>query len=164
MLLGCNLKLRAFSPSDAERVAFLVGDRSVSKWTSNIPFPYTKQNALDWIESTSQSEERNPFAVELNGELVACVSFWPHESESVEVGYWVGKSCWGRGICSEALAKLLSSSSFPQGASVVAKVMASNVGSERVLQKNGFLFCEQGTIYKKGREIDAKFFVRASAT
>ena len=47
------MKLRKFTIQDANRVASLVGDESVSKWTSNIPFPYVEQDAIEWITGTA---------------------------------------------------------------------------------------------------------------
>ena len=45
-----------------------------------------------------------------------------------------------------------------------AKVMAENIGSQRVLEKCGFSFLEEGTITKNNREIEAKIYVRRAAT
>jgi RimJ/RimL family protein N-acetyltransferase len=164
MLPDSNIKLRPFEMADARRVAELVGDQAVSKWTSNIPFPYSEQDAKDWITSTASDPTKYPFAVELNGLLVACVSYWPHDQNGVEVGYWVGKAFWGRGICTKALSMLMSSEGFPAKAAVFGKVMAQNIGSQRVLEKCGFSFSNRGVIVKGGREIEANFYVRSTAT
>ena len=86
------MKLRKFTIQDANRVASLVGDESVSKWTLNIPFPYSELDAIDWINNSAKSPDRHPFAVEIGDEIVACVSFWPYDENTNEVGYWVGKS------------------------------------------------------------------------
>lgn len=149
---------------DAAKVAQLVGDDEVSKWTSNIPFPYSEEDAITWISSTASSSSRKPYAVELDGLLVACVSYWPHESDGIEVGYWVGKPFWGRGICTKALKLLLESDNFPTQMDVFAKVMVQNFGSQRVLEKCGFSFFQSGSVCKSGNEIDAKFYVRRTAT
>ncbi len=119
-----NIRLRKFNLEDAVEVAQLVGDEEVSKWTSQIPFPYSEQDAIDWINSTAVDSSRHPFAVELDGRLVACVSHWPHGAHGVEVGYWVGRTFWGKGVCTNALKLLLASEYFPKGMDVFAKVMA----------------------------------------
>ena len=108
-----NLELRRFRLDDAAIVVQLVGDEEVSKWTSNIPFPYSEQDAIAWITSTASSSSRNTYAVEMDGRLVACVSYWPHEPGGVEVGYWVGRAFWGKGICTNGLQLLLASDGFP---------------------------------------------------
>lgn len=159
-----NIELRHFRMDDAAKVAQLVGDEEVSKWTSNIPFPYSEQDAITWISSTASSSSRKPYAVELDGLLVACVSYWPYEPDSIEVGYWVGKSFWGKGICTKALKLLLASDNFPAQKDIFAKVMVQNFGSQRVLEKCGFSFLQSGTVCKAGNEIEAKFYVRRTAT
>lgn len=164
MLPDMNIELRAFNIEDATVIERLVGDESVSKWTSNIPFPYSEQNGIDWINQTDANPSKNPFAVEFNGQLVACVSYWPHDSGGVEVGYWVGRDFWGQGICTEALRKLLNSQQFLPVTDIFAKVMTENIGSQRVLEKCGFVFLENGVVVKDGSETKAKFYVRSAAT
>lgn len=115
-----------------------VGDKEVSKWTSNIPFPCSEQDPVKWICATASDSSRNPYAVELNGLLVACVSYWPHEPGGVEVGYWVGREFWGKGICTNALQLLLANDHFPVCMDVFAEVMTQNIGSQRVLESRRF--------------------------
>ena len=164
MLPKMNIELRQFKLEDAARIANLVGDKDVSRWTSNIPHPYSKHDAIEWITHTASNTQRKPNAVELDGTLVGCVSYWPHQPNGYEVGYWVGKDYWGKGICTEALKRLMAIDDFPAQDDVYAKVMEQNVGSQRVLEKCGFSFLETGTIVKNGREIEAKFYVRRAAT
>lgn len=157
------MKLRKFTVQDAKRVASLVGDESVSKWTSNIPFPYSEQDAIDWINGTARNPNRHPFAVEVDNEIVACVSFWPYGENTIEVGYWVGKSYWGQGLCTEALTMLMSRSFFPKERDVIARIMEDNIGSESVLQKCGFTFSTNCTVKKFGKEFEGKLFVKRAA-
>ncbi|MEE0994683.1 MAG: GNAT family N-acetyltransferase [Prevotella sp.] len=44
------------------------------------------------------------------GEAIGCIGYYTHEASNIpigendcEVGYWVGKPYWNRGICTEAL-------------------------------------------------------------
>lgn len=152
------MELRRFTLRDAQRVADLVGDKSVSQWTSNIPHPYTVSDAKEWIHRTESSSDRKPYAVELGGEIVACVSYWPYNEHSVEIGYWVGRAYWGQGIATQALTMLLSSDNFPKVPKVVARIMDGNIGSERVLQKCGFKFETDCVITQPNRQIKGLFF------
>jgi RimJ/RimL family protein N-acetyltransferase len=52
-----------------------------------------------------------------------------------EVGYWIGKEYWGKGIATKALAAFLD---HVQMRPLYAHVAKSNVGSRRVLEKCGF--------------------------
>ncbi|MBU2884675.1 GNAT family N-acetyltransferase [Gilvimarinus agarilyticus] len=158
------MKLRKFTLEDAARVALLAGDESVSEWTANIPFPYSETDAINWITATSNNPDRHPFAIEVCNEIVGCVSYWPHDRKSVEVGYWVGKSYWGKGFCTTALQTLINLESFPVNVNIVAKVMAKNIASEKVLVKCGFSLSGQCAIKKHGNEISGKLFIKQSRT
>ncbi|RLQ21958.1 GNAT family N-acetyltransferase [Seongchinamella sediminis] len=74
-----------------------------------MPFPYSEQDAIDWITHTTSSSLRMPRAVELDGHFVGCVSYWPHHPGGFEVGYWVGRDFWGKGVCTAALMRLMAS-------------------------------------------------------
>jgi RimJ/RimL family protein N-acetyltransferase len=56
-----------------------------------------------------------------------------------EVGYWIDRALWGRGIMSEALPAFLR---LEQTRPLYAGVAPHNLGSIRVLQKCGFTLCE----------------------
>jgi RimJ/RimL family protein N-acetyltransferase len=56
-----------------------------------------------------------------------------------EVGYWIDRALWGRGIASEALSAFLR---LEQTRPLYAGVAPHNIGSMRVLQKCGFTLCE----------------------
>lgn len=53
-----------------------------------------------------------------------------------EVGYWIGRAFWGRGIASQALAAFLAEDAQRP---LYAHVVRHNAGSQRVLEKCGFL-------------------------
>ena len=56
-----------------------------------------------------------------------------------EVGYWIDRALWGRGIASEALSAFLC---LEQTRPLYAGVAPHNIASMRVLQKCGFTVCE----------------------
>jgi RimJ/RimL family protein N-acetyltransferase len=56
-----------------------------------------------------------------------------------EVGYWIDRILWGRGIASEALAAFLR---LEQSRPLYAGVAPHNLASLRVLQKCGFALCQ----------------------
>ncbi|MBS0632940.1 MAG: GNAT family N-acetyltransferase [Verrucomicrobia bacterium] len=51
------------------------------------------------------------------------------------LGYWIGREHWGRGLASAALAAFLQSE---KARPLTAQVVKHNLGSIRVLEKNGF--------------------------
>lgn len=56
-----------------------------------------------------------------------------------EVGYWIDRTLWGRGIASAALAAFLR---LEQSRPLYAGVAPHNIASLRVLQKCGFISCQ----------------------
>ena len=71
------------------------------------------------------------------GEVVAGnIGSWEHEGLR-EIGYWVGREFWGRGVATAALRLLLD---VVVQRPLYAVAVAHNVGSQRVLQKCGFVY------------------------
>ena len=67
-------------------------------------------------------------------------SFWRDGKR--EVGYWIDRALWARGIMSQALPAFLRLE--PQRP-LYAGVAAHNLASLRLLQKCGFILCENAT-------------------
>jgi len=70
-----------------------------------------------------------------------------------EVGYWIGKEYWGKGIATKALAAFLD---HIKTRPLYAHVAKSNVGSRRVLKKCGFTIVgeEKGFPDAHGEEVE----------
>ena len=63
-----------------------------------------------------------------------------------EVGYWIGREYWGKGIATEALSRFLAHAEARRP--LHAKVAQPNAGSIRVLKKCGFTIVgEEGGAY-----------------
>jgi RimJ/RimL family protein N-acetyltransferase len=72
--------------------------------------------------------------VELEGVVVGNIVSWEHDGER-DVGYWIGREHWGRGIATGALSAFLA---VLEARPLHAHVAAHNVRSIRVLEKCGF--------------------------
>jgi len=70
-----------------------------------------------------------------------------------EVGYWIGKEYWGKGVATKALAAFLD---HVKTRPLYAHVAKSNVGSRRVLEKCGFTIVgeEKGFPDAHGEEVE----------
>ena len=75
--------------------------------------------------------------IHIGGEVVGNVVSFEMEGKR-EVGYWIGKAFWGKGIATRALAAFLT---HDQTRPLYAHVAKHNVGSRRVLEKCGFVSC-----------------------
>lgn len=69
-----------------------------------------------------------------NEQVVGYIVSFPMEGER-EVGYWIGRDFWGKGIATQALSLFLTEIKTRP---LYAHVVKDNVGSRRVLEKCGF--------------------------
>lgn len=91
-------------------------------------------------------------AIEVDGRLAGSIASFIMEGD-LEVTYWIGRSFWGQGIATEALAQFLQ---LQQTRPVFGRVATDNSGSRRVLEKNGFVVVgsDRGFASARGKEID----------
>ena len=69
-----------------------------------------------------------------------------------EVGYWIGKEYWGKGIATQALAEFLG---YVKMRPLYAHVAKHNIASQRVLEKCGFeVTGEDKYINPAGQEVE----------
>ena len=73
--------------------------------------------------------------VEVDGVVVGSAAVFPIEGDT-EVTYWIQRDWWGRGVASAALAALLAE---VPARPLQARVAEDNLGSLRVLERNGFV-------------------------
>ena len=80
------------------------------------------------------------------GEPIGCVGYLPSsssnlkiETDQAEVGYWIARPYWGKGICTEALALVIEHCFNAKGFSTLwGTYFPSNPASGRVMEKCGF--------------------------
>ncbi|MCP4902369.1 MAG: GNAT family N-acetyltransferase [bacterium] len=104
-----RLILRGFEKSDASDAQRLAGDRAIADTTAQIPHPYEDGMAEQWISSHAEDFSNGVavhFAIELavTNELIGAISLMNIDAlhSRAELGYWVGKSYWNNGFCTEA--------------------------------------------------------------
>lgn len=86
------------------------------------------------------------------GQLVGTIATYPSTDGPDEVTYWIDRSHWGRGHASRALAHVLAQLARP----VLARVVADNRASRRVLEKAGFRVVGTNWDYAPGRGADVE--------
>jgi RimJ/RimL family protein N-acetyltransferase len=72
--------------------------------------------------------------IEFEGQVVGNIVSWEHDGEH-DVGYWVGREHWGKGVATAALSAFLDELHTRP---LHAHVATHNLGSIRVLEKCGF--------------------------
>jgi len=139
-----RLVLRPPAAADAARLAALANDFEVVKMTGGMPFPYALDDAKGFIERSLRFDLACDveLALELPGDgLIGGLGFHARGGLGPEVGYWLGRPYWGRGLASEALAAAMAwaMGEWDQRC-VVAHHFVDNPASGVVLVKAGFLY------------------------
>ena len=79
------------------------------------------------------------------------------QSGEREVGYWIGKQYWGKGIATKALAAFLDP---VKTRPLYAHVAKHNIGSRRVLEKCGFSVVREGKFSNANGEEVEEFILK----
>jgi RimJ/RimL family protein N-acetyltransferase len=158
VLEGKLIRLRAFKRSDAECLQRYADDPQVLRYVPQMPHPYKIEDAREWINFAHRSARKDQsyaFGIEhlQRREIVGGISLKQIDcqDEATEIGYWLARSFWGQGMASEAVGLILQFCfEILNLHRVYAVAHSTNIGSTRVLEKNGFvregIFREAGKI------------------
>ena len=107
------------------------------------PFPYELQHARTFLAWIAQQPSPTVWAIEVDGEASGGIGIEQHgdiERVSAEIGYWLGESCWNRGIATEAL-QAVTREAFARFeiTRLYAVPFADHAASVRVLEKAGYV-------------------------
>lgn len=149
-----RLTLRPLRPDDAESLHRLVNDWEVTRTLVEIPYPYPRDLADEWIASTARElAEGTAYHLAITGQegnketLVGAIGLRLDRANRVgRLGYWVGRAYWGHGVATEA-AKRLTSWAFanlPMDR-IATDVAEGNAASVAVLRRIGFQQVGSGT-------------------
>ncbi|WP_371743315.1 GNAT family N-acetyltransferase [Pseudozobellia sp. WGM2] len=138
-----EVKLRALEPSDKIQMALLANNKKI--WDNvrdGFGHPYTEKNAEEFIQRQAKNDTEKVFAIDCNGKFCGLIGLIFQKDvyrKSAEIGYWIGEPSWGKDIATKAL-ELIVSYAFDELKliRIYAGVFEYNIGSMRVLEKNGF--------------------------
>lgn len=146
-----------------------INNYEIYKNTLNIPYPYTTQDAEFWFNQTNKLNKK--YGVNTNwvirnkeGELIGGIGNmlkYGVDAHKDEIGYWLAKPYWGKGIMTEVVKKyvtyLFKTTSIIR---IEATIFARNKASEQVLLKSGFGL--EGNLRKSylkdGEYLDGKLY------
>ena len=143
-LTAGDLRLRAFTDSDAVRVRELAGDLRVAATTLNIPHPYPEHAAERFIADMNAGwwTGRNAVFAVIHPDdgLIGCCGLTiDAEHRRAELGYWIGADWWNHGHATAA-ARCLVAFAHLGLLRVFAYHFTGNPASGRVLAKAGLRF------------------------
>jgi RimJ/RimL family protein N-acetyltransferase len=169
IVVNDQVHLSEFRTSDKPALVQHLNDPDIYDRTLRIPFPYTDADADDWLalvaKVTGQQGRPVQFAIRSADDagIGGCGfdGFQVGQSHRAEVGYWLAKPYWGRGIMTAVVRRACQHAFEEFGlVKITAHVFSHNRASARVLAKCGFQ--EEGFLrkhfLKDGRFLDARLF------
>lgn len=158
-----GILMRPFTLEDAKVVSELCNNYNIYKNTLVIPYPYSEEDGIDWIqyqiENFDPDRELN-FAIidKTTSELVGCVGLICSQIHlRCEIGYWIGEKYWGNGYATEAAKAAIAYVFEIMGYNkVYAKHFTTNPSSGKVMEKAGMKYegTEREHYIKNGDYID----------
>ncbi len=139
--------LRPWNEGDVETLAAIANDWEVARYLhDHFPHPYTVADARRWIEFNRSRPPGNYYAIEVDGRLAGGISveqFDRERPDTMRLGYWLGRECFGRGIATAAC-RALTEHAFATTRvhRIEAGVFHPNLASARVLEKAGYVLEE----------------------
>ena len=163
-----HFTLRPYRESDASSIAAHINDKTIARNLLSVPHPYRLADAYDWLRKVRNAARRkNPtwvnFAIEIDGEAVGGIGIFKIEGHKAEIGYWLARPYWGRGIMALVVREIAGFAFVELGLRrIYAHVFTFNRASMRVLEKAGFkLEGKLAKNVKKGdRFLDEYIFAR----
>ena len=160
-LLFDKYLIRDFKIDDINALVTYANDYDVSKFMrDSFPFPYTKDNAEQWVNLVITNKSLLYFAIANEKELIGgigAVAFDDVHRYTSEVGFWLGKPYWNKGITTNALKVfcnyLFNYYNFNR---LTANVFEGNDASRKVLEKVGFILegRQRKSVFKENKFID----------
>ncbi|NCB31551.1 MAG: N-acetyltransferase [Clostridia bacterium] len=156
-------ELLPWQPAFAADIAPLADDPGIAaNLRDAFPSPYTLPDAQAFVANCIQGGNRGHLlrAIVVDGRAVGSIGLFAGQDiyrQSAELGYWLGRPFWGRGMMTEAVGRLCAEafSRLPI-VRIYAEPFAHNTASRRVLEKSGFVL--EGTMrlaaVKNGKLLD----------
>jgi RimJ/RimL family protein N-acetyltransferase len=149
--------LRKLKDTDANDIYKNAKDKEVVRFTLNIPHPYLYSDATKFISSSIikwNKKENFTFGITptSTNKVIGIITLkdidW--RNKKAELGYWLGKKYWGKGIMTEAVGLILCHGFRDLKLHrIYAYIFEKNTASEKVLRKSGFTL--------EGKKRDVRF-------
>jgi ribosomal-protein-alanine N-acetyltransferase len=154
-------KLRPWRKEDLNSLVKYANNWNIAKnLTDKFPFPYTEENGKSFIEFATKDDPIHIFAIDIDGQSVGGIGIHPQDDihkRNAELGYWLAEPYWGLGITSSAIKEMVNFAFETYDIDrVFARPFGSNIASQRVLEKNGFILEGkfEKVLVKNGKVLD----------
>ena len=159
--------IRPWDLADAEALARALSNKKIlDNLRDGLPYPYTVQDAREYITAMLSADRDNTFAfaITADGQVIGSIGVFRGENihrQTAEMGYYIAEDYWGRGIMTSVVRQtceyVFAHSDILR---IFAEPFAYNTASCRVLEKAGFQFegLMRNNAVKNGQVIDMKLY------
>jgi ribosomal-protein-alanine N-acetyltransferase len=160
-----SFSLSNVQPKDAIAYVDHLNEPMIHETTENIPYPYTNEHAIHWIQRHTDiiNQYGKPHLLAIRNpqaQLIGSIGIGEindKHPQVAELGYWLALSYWGQGIMTQA-AQVFIHYAFTELPllRLWTQVFEFNSASRRVLEKNGFKLegIQRQHMYRDGKLID----------
>ena len=163
-------RLRPWREDDVPQLLALANDAQVSQGLRDrFPFPYTIEDArwhVAHAAALSEASMDRLYAIEFEGRAIGGFGLHLHDDvyrHSAELGYWLGRPYWGRGLMTRVV-RAAADYALPRHGlyRLAAAVYSNNPASGRVLMKAGFEFegVQRCAVVKRGELLDLHMYAK----
>lgn len=136
------ITLRRFREQDVPRIAAACADPETSRFTTQLPSPYTEDDARAYVSYAAdcwQGDGQRPFAIADAKTDMLLGAIEVRLGEIGSIGYWVEPEMRGQGVATRALVLLSRWAVTEAGVErLELTTHPENVASQRVAEKAGF--------------------------
>ena len=148
-----RIRLRPWQDSDAETLFKYASDPDVGP-RAGWPPHKSVEESLEIIRTVFHSEGMWAVIWKESEEAIGCVGYLPASASNLkiandecEVGYWIARPYWDKGICTEALKMVIDYCFNKKGFTTLwGDYFPSNPASGRVMEKCGFVDTGEETL------------------
>jgi len=164
-------RLRPWRRDDLDALLRHADDPEVSRCLRDrFPSPYTRADGEWFLDDCQRLGHEWRLAIEVDGEAVGGIGLRfgrDEERGGAEIGYWLGRRHWGRGLARAAVTALVEHAfaTLPLHR-IHTTVFANNPASMRVLEHCGFQRegVLRAAVIKRGEVLDAVVYARLRDT
>ncbi|MCI8371577.1 MAG: GNAT family N-acetyltransferase [Lachnospiraceae bacterium] len=165
--------IRKWNLSDANDLASMLNNTKIlNNLRDGLPYPYTVENARQFITEmlAADPQQTFAFAIACENRVIGSIGVFRCANihfRTAEMGYYIGEPYWGKGLMTSAVRQTCQYIfEHTDILRIFAEPFARNTASCRVLEKAGFQFeglLRQNAI-KNGQILDMKLYARIKET
>ena len=109
-----NCKIRKWKLSDAKDLASVISNKKIQdNLRDGLPYPYTEQDATDYISAMLSEDENETFAfaITIDNKAIGSIGAFRQKNihrHTAEIGYYIAEEYWGKGLMTEAVKQICS--------------------------------------------------------